>query len=94
MGEVEEAKALFQQVQEAFRGTDERKLWFAWKRAYRLRFWKPFGAMGPGQVCAQFKVPYDELLKRITAYEMAPKRNSQLDEAELAATGTPPSSRA
>ena len=93
MSDAEQAKDLWKQVEEAYRGTDERTLWFAWKMAYRARFWKHFDAMGPGQVCAKHNVPYDQLLKRLTAYEMRTDRVSAADEAELLERGAPPSSR-
>lgn len=93
MTDRNDAEALWQDVQKAFRGTDNRQLWLAWKRAYRSRFWTHFGVMGPGQICAKNGVAYDELLKRITSYEMSQGRSSQVDEHELAAQGTPPSRR-
>lgn len=93
MNEAEQAQAVWRQVKDAARGNDDRKLWLTWKFAYRLRFWRHFGVMGPGQVCAKEGVPYDDILRRLTNYEMRKDRNSAADEAELTEMGAPASLR-
>lgn len=94
MSEAEQAQALWRQVKDAIRGDDDRKLWLVWKLAYRHRFWRHFGVMGPGQVCAKDGVSYEDVLRRLTNYEMRKDRVSAADEAELVELGAPPSARA
>lgn len=93
MSEADRAKTLWRAVEHAFRGADERKLWLAWKIAYRARFWTHYDAMGPGQVCTKHGVAYDQVLRRLTAYEMRFGRDAAVDEAELIALNTTPSVR-
>ena len=90
---IEEANALWAAVRSALSDNDERRLWLAWKRAYRLRFWKVLEFTGPGQICVRDGISHQEILKRITRYELSPDRDKAADEAELARDGVPPSDR-
>jgi hypothetical protein len=75
--------ACWEEVRLAVLGSDDRRLWLAWRKHYPTRFWKQMGQFALGPMCDAIGVPYAKVLRRLTAYEMDPLRDMAADRELL-----------
>ena len=75
--------ACWEEVRLAVLGDDDRRLWLAWRKHYPSRFWKQMGQFALGPMCEAVGVPYANVLRRLTAYEMNPARDITADRELL-----------